>query len=223
MNKLALTAALALVAIFNFTPQLSAQTASFVYTGVPTGNLQGGDTFTVGVSVLFTAGGSVTNLIGVTYWMAQISPTSAFPLTLINRDTTGSPFTDLQSPSLQYPQILDAINRNPNGTTTATDLGAAIGAAASPLGSGLHFVANLTFRLVNNAVAGTYLFGNTFASTPGAAGRFSVVSDNGGHTAGISSSTFRISVVPDSGSTVLLLLAGLLPLALVRRVATAAR
>src|SRR3954447_12269431 len=62
MNKLALTAALALVAIFNFTPQLSAQTASFVYTGVPTGNLQGGDTFTVGVSVLFTAGGSVTNL-----------------------------------------------------------------------------------------------------------------------------------------------------------------
>lgn len=223
MNKLALTAAVALAAILNFTSTLSAQTASFVYSGVPSGPLTGGDTFTVNVSVMFTAGGSVANLAGVSYWMTQVSPTSAFPLTLINRSTAGSPFTDQQSPSLQYPQVLDSINRNPNGTTTNTDLGALIGAGAMPLGNGTYFVASLTFKLVNNAVAGSYLFANTSASTPGAAGRFSIVSDSGGHTAGITSSQFRISVVPDSGNTVLLLLAGLLPLAFVRRVATAER
>src|SRR4051812_46276592 len=160
MKKLPLVLALALL-VTAFHPQLRAQSASFVYTGVPTAPLHAGDNFTVSVSVLFTAGGSVPNLTGVSYWMTQVSPTSSFPFTITNRNNAGSQFTDLQSPGLVYPQTLDSINRNPNGTTSMTDLGALIGAMATPLGNGLYFLANLTFHVGANAANGDYLFADT--------------------------------------------------------------
>jgi hypothetical protein len=198
MKKLPLVTAFALACAVA-TPRLSAQSANFIYTGIPGAPLSPGSTFTVHVSLVVVTGGTVGNFAGLSYWFAQLSPAgSPFVLQLNSRNTGvfGQPgaslFTDLQSPGLVTPQVIDPINRNPNGTQTSTDLGALIGAGLPGQPSGTYFIADLTFQVLASAVPGIYTFGNTTNTTPGVGGRISVWNDDEGDTAPIANSSFTI-------------------------------
>ena len=89
---------LLLVAFFVLTcaiavPRVSAQSAMFTYTGVPSGPVNPNSTVTIGVNLVFVSGGGFTDVQGFSLWMAQRSPASGFPFFISSRDTTGSLFT----------------------------------------------------------------------------------------------------------------------------------
>ncbi len=201
MKKLLIISAIAFAYIVSAVPPAFAQTASFTYTNLPV-NVAAGGTFTIGISVVFTPGGTVANLRGLSYWMFQSNPASGFPFTITNRDATGSSFNILQSPGLTYPQKLDPINRNSDGSTSNTDLGAV---ASSNFANGTFFVANLTFAVAANATLGSYTISNTTVATPGASpGRISRVFDSSGNAKDITSSPFTFTVIPEPSTFVLL-------------------
>jgi hypothetical protein len=195
----------ALTSVIVAAPAADAQSAFFSYSGFPSSAITPGSSFTVNVNITFTGGGNISNLAGFSYWMWQ-SAGSGNPFAITNRNVTGSIFTDLQSGSLQYPQQMTPINRNPDGTTNQTDLGALFGNGQSAQGSGTYFVASLTFS-VSNAFMGSYTISNTTSATPGVGGRFSVITDSDGDTFPIAASPFTISVIPEP-STIALLGAG---------------
>ena len=200
MKKLLIISAITFAYIVSAVPRVSAQTASFTYTGVPV-NVVAGGSFTIGINVVFTSGGSVANLQGLSYWMFQSSPASGFPFTITNRDVTGSSFNILQSPGLTT-QKLDPISRNLDGSTTNTDLGAA---ASSNFANGTFFVANITFAVAANATLGSYTISDTTVATPGASpGRISRVSDSNGNLKDIASSPFTFTVIPEPSTFALL-------------------
>jgi hypothetical protein len=195
MKKLIIVAALAVACVLTAAPRASAQSAFFQYGNVPVGGLtvMPGQSFTLQLNIVFNSGGSIQNLGGVSYWIFQSAGTG-FPLTLTNRDFTGSIFNAAQS-NVSYPQILDPINRNSNGTTTNTDLGALYDLMNAPQPSGTYFIANLTFMVGNGATPGSYTISNTTQSTPGVGGRFSVITDDEGDTFNINASPFTFTVV----------------------------
>jgi hypothetical protein len=137
----------------------------------------------------FVPGGSVTNAAGVSYWLEQQNPNSPFNFAITNRNVTGSQFTDLQTSNISYPQ-----NLTPQNTS---DLGAFV--TGSGLGAGNYLVANLTISISPSALPGSYVIENT---TTG--GKTSVVTDDLGHIAAISQTTYSITVVPEPGSIALL-------------------
>lgn len=200
MKKLLILSAIAFAYIVSAVPQVSAQTASFTYTNVPV-NVAAGSSFTIGINVVFTSGGTVANLRGLSYWMFQSNPASGFPFTITNRDVTGSSFNILQSPGLTYPQKLDPINRNSDGSTTNTDLGAV---ASSNFANGTYLVANLTFAVAANATLGSYTISNTTATTPNVGSRVSNVFDSNGNAKAITSSPFTFTVIPEPSTLALL-------------------
>jgi hypothetical protein len=202
MKKLILVAAVAAAFVLTGAPRATAQTAFFSYTGVPT-SVTPGSSFTIGVNITFTTGGNINNLAGFSYWMWQSAGTGT-PFAITNRNVTGSIFTDLQSSGLQYPQLMTPINRNPDGSTNGTDLGALFAGSSTPQPNGTYFVANLTFSVAAGAANGAYTIANTTQATPGVGGRFSVITDNDGDTFAISSSPFNISVVPEPSTFALL-------------------
>ena len=111
------------------------QTAVFTYDdggaggGLPnSGTYHPGDSFTFSIDLAFTPGGTISNLDGVSYWLQQNSPASPFIASVTLRDVSTSPFTDLQTPGLTYPQNLNPSNAN--------DLGGAVPIGNSPLGAG---------------------------------------------------------------------------------------
>jgi hypothetical protein len=178
------------------------QSAFFSFTGVP--NPTPGSSFTVGLNITFTSGGNINNLAGFSYWFWQ-SGGPGSPIAITNRSVAGSIFTDLQSPGLQYPQQLTPINRNPDGTTNQTDLGALFGSAGSAQPSGTYFVANLTFSIAPGAQFDRYTISTTTQSTPGVAGRFSVITDNDGDTFAIAPASFSFGpIIPEPSTTALL-------------------
>jgi len=203
MKKLPLFAAIALTYAVA-APQASAQSAMFTYTGVPTDPVGPGSTFTIHLFLTVTTGGTVGDLSGLSYWFAQSSPAGGpFPFQITARNVAGSLFTDLQS-GLVFPQIMDPINRNPNGTTTGTDLGAliAIGTPGQPTGT--YFIADITFQwLPGGGGAGPWMLGNTTSATPGVGGRVSVWNDSEGDTAPIAASPFAIVLIPEPSSVAL--------------------
>ena len=201
MKKLPLLAAIALACAVA-APGASAQSAMFVYSGVPAAPLFPGSTFTVQVSLQVVTGGAIGNFAGLSYWWAQLTP-GAPAFQLNSRSAAGSLFTDLQSPGLVVPQVMDPINRNPSGTQTSTDLGAliAIGTPGQP--SGTYFIAALTFEVLGTAAPGTYTLGNTTSTTPGVGDRISFWNDDKGDTAPIAASPFNVTVVPEPSSVVL--------------------
>ena len=202
MKKFLLFAAIAMTCAVA-APQASAQSAQFVYTGVPVSPVTPGSSFTVHLSLQVTTGGAVGDLSGLSYWFAQSSPAgSPFPFQITARNVTGSLFTDLQS-GLVLPQTMDPINRNPNGTTTGTDLGAliAIGTPGQP--SGTYFIADITFQVLASAQPGSFTLGNTTSATPGVGGRVSVWNDAEGDTAPIAASPFNIAIIPEPSSVAL--------------------
>jgi len=177
----------------------------FIYSGVPVAPVLPGANFTVSLSLQVVTGGIISDLSGLSYWFAQSSPAAGpFPFQITGRNVTGSLFTDLQS-GLVYPQVMDPINRNPNGTTTSTDLGALLGCCIGQP-SGTYFIASVTLRVRPDAVAGTYTLGNTTSTTPGVGNRVSVWNDSEGDTAPIAASPFNITVVPEPASFALLYL-----------------
>ncbi|MEP6698842.1 MAG: PEP-CTERM sorting domain-containing protein [Verrucomicrobiota bacterium] len=209
MKKTILIAALALACAF--TSSVSAQTANFSYTGVPA-TVAPGTSFTFDIFLNFTAGGQLADVAGLSYWLYQ-SAGSGFRLTITLRDRgtdpftggTGSPFQDLQS-NLAYPQTLDPINRNPNGTQTSTDMGAllSLNSPTPGLPSGSYFVAHITLSILAGATPGVYTVGNTVAGIPGVGGRISVINDSQGTTAPIAASNFSFTVVPEPSTFALL-------------------
>jgi hypothetical protein len=207
MKKLFVIAAIAAATVLTGAPRASAQSASFSYVGVPVDPMLPGGSFTVEVFINFTSGGNIDNLGGFSYWMWQSAGTG-FPVAIINRDVTNPPFgfqsifTDLQS-GLAYPQIMDPINRNPNGTTNSTDLGALYNLNLSPQPSGTYWVARLTFS-VGAFIGPSYTIGNTTQATPGVGGRFSVITDSDGDTFPIAFSPFSIAVIPEPSTFALL-------------------
>jgi hypothetical protein len=167
----------------------SAQTALFIYNdgnGTPNqGTYSPGTSFTFSINLAFTPGGNVSNLEGLSYWFTQRTPVGApFNFAITLRDVTGSPFTDLQTPGLTYPQ-----NLNP---TNANDLGALLASGATPLGAGTYFVANITISIANTAAVGEYVISNT---TTG--GKTSVITDSAGHTFAIPEADYIIDVIPE--------------------------
>src|SRR3954469_7072250 len=64
----------------------------------------GQTTFTLALNLAFAPAGSVVNLEGLSYWFVQTSPAGPQPISITNRDATGSLFTDLQTPGISYPQ-----------------------------------------------------------------------------------------------------------------------
>jgi hypothetical protein len=204
MKKLLIAAALAVVCAVTTAPKASAQSAFFSWGNVPPTGLEvtPGSTFTLQLNITFQSGGSVMDLAGISYWLWQSSG-AGNPLTITNRNATGSNFSDLQSSNLQYPQILDPINRNPNGTTTSTDLGG-LYSTATPPGDGTYFVANITFSVDAAAAFGSYTISNTTATTPNVGGRISVVTDSNGNTFQIAASPLTFTVVPEPSTYALL-------------------
>jgi len=171
--------------------QAGAQTARFIYNdgkGAPaSGTYTPGSSFTFSISLSFRPGGSIIDLAGLSYWMQQ-NETSTFPFSITLRDVTGSPFTDLQS-NLSYPQVMDPINRNPDGTTTSTDLGAILEDLGNPLGRGTYFVAELTIAISPTAPAGNYTLQNVITG-----GRTSFMFNSMGTGLAIPASTYSIRV-----------------------------
>ncbi len=183
------------------TPRVSAQSAMFTYTGVPAGPVMPGSSFTIGISLVFVTGGNIPNVQGFSLWMVQRSPgVGPFPFAIASRDTTGGLFI---LDTVVFPQVLDPISRNPNGTQNFTDLGGQ--SSVAPLPSGTYFIYNLTFSLAANALPGNYTIGSTTSSVPGVGGRISVISDlSGNNTFPVAASNFNITVVPEPSSIALL-------------------
>lgn len=171
----------------------SAQTALFTYNdgvGAPNaGSYLAGQSFTFALNLTFAPGGTVDNLEGLSYWMQQVSPAgSPFNFAITLRDITGSMFTDLQTPSLTYPQNLNPSNAN--------DLGGAR-ASMTGVGANTYFVANITVSIDPSAALGTYTIGNTTSG-----GKTSVIADDGGDTFAIPQALYTITVVPEPGTWV---------------------
>lgn len=186
--KNSLIAAAILAIIFSVVPIGRAQSATFLYddgTGTPNaGAYAPGDSFNFSIDLAFTPGGSVANLEGLSYWFETANPNPPFSFAITLRDITGSPFTDLQTPGLAYPQLLAPQN--------TSDLGGLLGIGQPPLNAGSYFVANISISIDGGAAPGTYVIQNV---TTG--GRTSVITDASGNTAPISQAGYTVTVVPE--------------------------
>ena len=209
MKKYLLAAAAALVCTFATASVSSAQTALFIYNdgvGAPAaGTYTPGSSFTFSINLAFTPGGSIANLEGLSYWFQQTTPAGTpFPFSITLRDATGSPFTDLQTPGLTYPQTLNPSNAN--------DLGGAQPAGPAGLSAGTYFVAQITVSIAATApVTGTFTLSDVFAG-----GKTSVISDSFGHTFAIPEADYTITMIPEPATWLLPTLA-LLALLFTRR------
>jgi hypothetical protein len=174
-----------------------AQSAIFQY-NQPSGNFVPGSSFTLSLSVVFTSGGTINNLEGLSYWFQTQNPVPPFYFAISNRVFGASLFTDAQTPGIVFPQQL-----NPQ---TANDLGAL---SAAPQPNGTYFVADLTFTVSPSAAPGAYVVQNITSG-----GKTSVITDSDGDTFPIPAANFTINVVPEPGtlaltSTAVLLAGGL--------------
>jgi hypothetical protein len=193
MKKHLLAAAAALTCTFAAISVSSAQTAVFSYNdGVGTANAgtyTPGSSFTFSISLAFTAGGTIANLEGLSYWFEQQNPNAPFNFSITLRDVTGSQFTDLQTPGLTYPQAMTPQNLKDLGALLPTTPG---------LGNGSYFIANITVSIDPSTAPGTYVIENV---TTG--GKTSVITDDQGHTFAIPQATYTITVVPEPTSLAL--------------------
>jgi hypothetical protein len=177
---------------------VKAQSALFIYNDggaggglANSGTYTPGSSFTFSINLGFTSGGTIANLEGLSYWFQQSNPALApFPFSITLRDVTGSPFTDLQTPGLTYPQSLNPVNAN--------DLGAAQPVGPAGLVSGTYFVADITVSIPLNApTTGTFTLSNT-TSGP----KTSVISDSFGNTFAIPEADYTITMIPEPATWV---------------------
>ena len=193
MKKHLLAAAAVITCMFAAISVSSAQTAVFSYDDhnvVPNaGTYTPGSSFTFSISLAFTAGGTIANLEGLSYWFEQQNPNAPFNFSITLRDVTGSQFTDLQTPGLTYPQAMTPQNLKDLGALLPTTPG---------LGNGSYFIANITVSIDPSTAPGTYVIENV---TTG--GKTSVITDDQGHTFAIPQATYTITVVPEPTSLAL--------------------
>jgi hypothetical protein len=205
MKKYLLAAAAALLCTFATASVSSAQTALFIYddsSGAPaSGTYTPGSSFTFTINLAFTPGGSIANLEGLSYWFQQTTPAGApFPFSITLRDATGSPFSDLQTPALTYPQNLNPSNPD--------DLGGIQPVGPAGLGAGTYFVASITVSIADTApVTGTFTLSDVFSGP-----KTSFISDSFGHTFAIPEADYTITMIPEPATwlTPALLFAALL-------------
>jgi hypothetical protein len=174
--------------LFASFPTASAQTALFSYddgNGTPNaGTYSPGDSFTFSVTLGFTPGGSVSDLEGLSYWFQQ-QTASPFIFSITSRDVTGSQYTDLVTPGLTYPQMLNPTNPN--------DLGALLPVGQPANGGGSYLIADITVSISPLApIFGTYVLQNSISG-----GTTSVISDSLGHTFAIPEADYTVNMVPE--------------------------
>jgi hypothetical protein len=195
MKKTIVVALFAFAAALHFAPDARAQSASFTYSGVPTGALQPGSTFSISINVVFTSGGAINNLAGFSAWLWQASPTGPYPFTLVSATFNGGAFAGVAP----VPQVLDPIMRSPSGGQSGFG-----GTPTIPLASGSYLFGTFTFSVASNAQAGVYTIGSTTPATPNVGGRTSIISDSDGDTFGIADSRFNVTVVPEPSTFALI-------------------
>jgi hypothetical protein len=187
IKKQLLTAAIAVSCSLAAISLASAQTDTFSYNdGVGTANAgtyTPGSSFTFSIMLNFAPGGSIANLEGLSYWFTQ-QTASPYISSITLRDATGSPFSDLQTPSLTYPQALNPTNANDLGGSTPD---------GSSVGAGNYFIANVTVTISTSAPdSGTFVISD---NTTG--GKKSVISDSFGDTFAIPEADYTITMVPE--------------------------
>ena len=197
MKKQLLAAVAVIGCLFGAMSMASGQTATFIYNdgnGVPdAGTYIPGDSFTFSISLTFAPGGTIANLEGLSYWFQQKTPGGGpFIASITLRDVTGSPgpspFSDLQTPGLTYPQNLNPSNAN--------DLGGALPSGNPALGVGNYFVANITIQISGAAPnTGTFVLSQTLSG-----GKTSVIADSSGNTFAIPEVDYTITMVPEPGT-----------------------
>jgi hypothetical protein len=185
MKKLLITLVAALSCSLAAVSTSSAQSASFSYNdgnGVPNAGIYTpGSSFTFSISLAFTAGGAINNLEGLSYWFQQ-NQASPFNFAITSRDVTGSQFTDLQTPSLTYPQSLVPSN--------AKDLGALL-PGLTGIGSGNYFIANITISIDPLAAPGVYTLQNVISG-----GKTAFIFNDAGTGFAIPAATYTVTVLP---------------------------
>ncbi len=197
MKKYLITILAVLSSSFAAVVTSSAQSANFSYNdgaGSPnSGSYLPGSSFTFAISLNFTAGGSVNNLEGVSYWFQQ-DQASPFYFSITSRDATGSGFDLLQTDPLGV-QSLAPDNANDLGAIRSDFVG---------VGSGTYFVANITIAIDPGTAPGVYTLENV---TSGPHTSF-LFDDSGENSLAIPASSYTITVmqaVPEGGSTLALL------------------
>ncbi len=186
IKKAFLIVTAAFACIFAAVPGVSAQTANFLFDDgngpADAGSYPAGASFALSINLSFAPGGNVANLAGVSYWFEQQSPLAPFYFSITNRDTTGSLFTFFDTPGLTYPQSLTPSNPKDLGAETQSGTG---------LGSGTYFIANLAISISPSAALGTYILEDVTSG-----GKTSVISDDLGHTFNIPHTSYTLTVVP---------------------------
>ena len=202
MKKLAILCSLVCLATLLPQPRAEAQTAQFQFTPLGSiSNVGPGATIQFSINLVFTAGGNMMNVQGLTYFLQQNGP-GPYVFTITGRDNeptanpaNHSPFNDEISTNSQV--FADNPQLNP---TNGRDLGAL---ADNPMGSGTYFIANITLSIPPNAPFTSYTIQST---TTG--GKTSVINNSNGDTFPIQPGSITITHIPEPTSIALLILAG---------------
>ena len=206
MKKLILILAVAVTCGLSSGPTSSAQTAQFVFAPVSGfENAAPGSSITFSINLVFTGGGSFTDLQGMTYYLQQ-NGAAPFVFTLTGRDLGASLFNDPTTPNPAAAGNGAALN-----PSNDTDLGAT---ALNPLGDGNYFVANVTVSIGGTAAAQSYTIQSTDSGN-----QFSRAFDSNGDDLSIQPGSLTVTVVPEPSSILLLAFAsvGLAVIAYCRR------
>lgn len=191
MKKLILFLAAAMTYGLSSVQTSSAQSAQFVFTPVSgVDNAAPGSSITFSINLVFTGGGSFTDIQGLTYYLQQ-NGAAPFVFTLTGRDLGASPFDDPTTPNPA------AIGNGPAlNASNDTDLGAT---AANPLGDSTYFVANITLSISGTAAAQSYTIQSTDSGN-----QFSRIFNSNGDDLAIQAGSLTVTVVPEPSSIALL-------------------
>ena len=191
MKKLILIVVAAVTYALSSAQTSSAQSAQFVFAPVSGfENAAPGSSITFSINLVFTGGGTFTDIQGLTYYLQQ-NGAAPFVFTLSGRDLGGSPFNDPTTPNPAAAGNGPALN-----PSNDTDLGAT---ADDPLGDSTYFVANITLSISGTAAAQSYTIQSTDSGN-----QFSRAFNSNGDDFAIQPGSLTVTVVPEPSSIALL-------------------